>query len=87
MITLEELMNKTYNGGCVPGACNECIAGMNGELDRPWGQGHNHCNFVSPNVRQWIERGIMFTSFRNNRWEVFIDRNILVDDPGGQNER
>lgn len=53
-----------------PGACNECIAGQNGELDRPFGQGHICCSVVSVIIRRQIANGNLFTRFNNNRWEV-----------------
>jgi hypothetical protein len=54
----------------VPGACNECIAGQNGELGHPFGQGHTYCAVVPEIIRQYIAHGNLFTRFNNNRWEI-----------------
>lgn len=55
-----------------PGACNECIAGQNGELIGRFGQGHICCSVVSVIIRRQITNGNLFTRFSNNRWEVIV---------------
>jgi hypothetical protein len=56
----------------VPGACQECLAGQNGELDRPFGQGHFLCSPVPKGIRALIIEKRLFTRLNNNRWEVVV---------------
>ena len=74
-MTIREICKKNgykFDNGVldVSGACNECVAGQMGKLNRPFGQGHIYCSPIPDIIIKYIERGDLFIRFHNNRWEI-----------------